>query len=334
MSISAATANGNLAGRIEKEFRCYLPDKQADSDAHPRIIHAACTVERNNAPYVGRYITKQISKIPAGDIHESHVNGCPTVLVIGPRPFLTRAYDVIRENYPSAVLKTSDQPVIELLDGYRRLAQDSRSCLGWRIVLYCEPFDGADDLFREVLADESELADALPGEYHDHHLDIATLTRALTDGTQLVDDQEQRLCAAVGMSIEEILEKLTIAMDQDEVDEAGALEEDVGAPAAEGGIAPDEPSIICTSLVGAKGLSGSYVYVVGCNDGHFPEDPNAITDEEVCCFLVALSRTQKECQLISCNNFSGNWMEPSRLVDWIRPHVDEITIDAAWLAAN
>ena len=42
------------------------------------------------------------------------------------------------------------------------------------------------------------------------------------------------------------------------------------------------PSIICTSLVGAKGLSGGYIYIVGCNNDHFPQVPQAITDEEVC----------------------------------------------------
>jgi len=332
-AIAAATANGNLIGRIEKEFLCYLPDKRADSEAHPRITHARCTVERNNAPYIGRYITKQISEISADDIRESHEHGYPTVLVIGPRPFLTRAYDMIRESYSNAILKTSDQPNVELLDGYRRLAQDDRSRLGWRIIIHCDPFDNANDVLREVLNDDSELVDSLPQDYRERHLEIAALVRSLQDGHQLTDNEEQRLCQAVGASIDAIRETLKIADERDEDDEAGALEDDAGETAQEDA-APDKPSIICTSLVGAKGLSGGYVYIVGCNNGHFPQNPNAITDEEVCCFLVALSRTRKECQLISCNNFSGNWMEPSRLLNWIETHVDETTIDAAWFNAH
>jgi superfamily I DNA/RNA helicase len=129
-AIAAATENGNLAGRIAKHFYCYLAEKQADSDAHPRIIHARCTVERQNAPYVGRYITKQISRIPLEDIRESHVKGYPTVLVIGPNPFLKRAFDVIRESYPQAALKVSQQPAIELLDGYRVSHKTSSRALG------------------------------------------------------------------------------------------------------------------------------------------------------------------------------------------------------------
>jgi hypothetical protein len=333
-AIDAAVANGNLVGRIEKTFRCYLPEKQNDSDAHPRIIHARCTVERNNAPHVGRYITKQISEIPVDDIRESREKGYPTVLVIGPRPFLTRAYDQIRESYPQAVLKTSEQPLAELLDGYRRLAENDRSRLGWRIVVHCDPLDNVDDVLREVLTHESELVDPLPREFCEGHLEIVASVRSLRDGNQLTDDEQRQLCEAVGASIDEIREKLKIADDRDTDDEAGALEENFGEAAAQENVVADEPSIICTSLVGAKGLSGGYVYIVGCNNGHFPQDPHAITDEEVCCFLVALSRTRKECQLISCNNFSGNWMEPSRLLSWIHNQLDEVAIDAAWFNAH
>jgi superfamily I DNA/RNA helicase len=336
-SIAAATANGNLIDRITKQFRCYLPDKQADSAAHPRIIHARCTVERNNAPYVGRYVTKQIAEIPLEDIRDSHEKGYPTVLVIGPNPFLRRAYDVIKQSYPQAVLKVSQQPTIELLDGYRRLAEDDRSRLGWRIVVHCDPFENADDALLEVLSDEGELADAVPRDYRDRHLMIAELVRALLNGEQLVGDQEARLCDAVGKSIDEIREALHVHAEEGEI---GELEEEdegepaIGEAAAVERAGEDAPSIICTSLVGAKGLSGGYVYIVGCNDTHFPRDPNAITDEETCCFLVALSRTRKECHLISCNNFSGMWMQPSRFIGWVQQHVDEVLVSAEWFNAT
>jgi superfamily I DNA/RNA helicase len=326
-AIAAATANGNLTDRIAKQFHCYLPDKQPDSDAHPRIIHARCTVERNNAPYVGRYITKQISQIPPDDIRESHEKGYPTVLVIGPNPFLGRSFELIHETYPQAVLKMSQQPAIELLDGYRRWAHDEGSRLGWRIIIHCDPFEGADAVLTEVLRNEAELADALPEEYCNHHLEVASLVRLLLDGEQLGDDQVARVCAAVAKSIEEVREMLRISED---VEEEGSGEAAIGETAAQEGVAADDPTIICTSLVGAKGLSGGYVYIVGCNDTHFPRNPNAITDEEICCFLVALSRTRKECELISCNRFGNERLNTSRFLSWIHEHVDQLTVNAAW----
>ena len=330
-AIGAATANGNLTDRIAKPFHCYLPDKQLDSDAHPRIIHARCTVERNNAPYVGRYIAQQISQIPPEDICESHEDEYPTVLVIGPNPFLKRAYEVIHERYPQAVLKVSQQPTIAPLDGYRRLAHDERSKLGWRVIIHCDPFEGADALLNDVLRNEAELADALPGEYRDHHLAIASLVRALLDGEQLVADQEARLCAAVEKPIGEVRETLRIAEEDEEGEVGDAV---IGEAAVQEGAVRDEPTITCTSLVGAKGLSGGYVYIVGCNDTHFPRNPNAITDEEVCCFLVALSRTRKECHLISCDRFGNVPLDTSRFVSWIGRHVDQVTVNATWFNAD
>jgi superfamily I DNA/RNA helicase len=334
-AIAAATANGNLLDRIVKQFHCYLPDRQLDSDAHSRIVHARCTVERNNAPYVGRYITRQISQITPEDIRESHDNGYPTVLVIGPNPFLKRAFEMIHESYPQAVLKTSHQPAIEPLDGYRRLAHDERSRLGWRIIIGCDLFDGADALLTEVLPKEAELADALPNEYRNCHLEIAALVRVLLDGEQLGGDQEARICAAVHKTIEEVRETLRLPEDVEEGHKDKEVwTEAIGEVAAQEGVTEDEPTIICTSLVGAKGLSGGYVYIVGCNDTHLPRDPSAITDEEVCCFLVALSRTRKECQLVSCDRFGNAPLNTSRFLSWIHEHVDQVTVNAGWFNAN
>jgi superfamily I DNA/RNA helicase len=66
-----------------------------------------------------------------------------------------------------------------------------------------------------------------------------------------------------------------------------------------GGDETDGPSVVCTTLVGAKGLSAEHVFIVGMNNGVFPKDPAAVTDDEVCKLIVGLSRTRKVCHLIS-----------------------------------
>jgi hypothetical protein len=64
------------------------------------------------------------------------------------------------------------------------------------------------------------------------------------------------------------------------------------------------------------------VFIVGFNNGFFPRDPNAITEDEVCRLLVALSRTRVECHVVSCRHFGE-----SAFAEWIRPHLDPVTID-------
>lgn len=135
--IEAAVENGSLNGRIAKPFTCYLPEKQSDSDANPALIHVDCSTA--NTPDAGKYIAQQIARIPAADIAISREKGYPTALVVGPNPFLARAYAVVREHYPDARMKPRDTFAIELLDGYQRIAVDERSRLGWRIVAHCAP---------------------------------------------------------------------------------------------------------------------------------------------------------------------------------------------------
>lgn len=324
-TLERAVANGNLDDRLDKPFECYLPDKQVDSAAHPKIIHARCTVERNNAKYVGRYITKQIEMIGAEDVAASKAGGYPTVLVIGPNPFLERAYGVISERFPQAHLKMAAKSLIGPLDAYRRLARDEDSRLAWRILIHIEPFDRSDDVLKRVLENQSELVPELPDEYRERHLEIATLVQRLLNQEGLDETAEASLSEAVGLSMLEIATALSL-----EEPEAG--EEGAEVEPAEG--ENDDPSIVCTSLVGAKGLSASYVFVVGFNNGHFPRDRAAITDEEVCCFLVALSRTRQECHLVSCQRFGNIPLQPSEFARWIAPQVEERAINAAYLNAE
>lgn len=317
----AAVENGNLACRIEKRFRCYLPDKQAESEAHPAIIHAKCSVERANAPYIGRYIAEQIGRIPLDDIRESHEKEYPTVLVIGPNPFLRRAHEVIVQQFPQATMKIAAQVTVELLDAYRRLAQNPASRLGWRIVIHCDPFGNADEAVRDAIAAGNELVSALPDDYRERHLLVAELVRRLLDDEELPADDQRRLCEAVGTSLDEIKEALAIADDDDDLPNGD-----------EGGNNEDAPTIVCTSLVGAKGLSAGYVFIVGVNNGHLPRDANDITDEEICCFLVGLSRTRKKCHIVSCGRLGNEPLRVSAFAEWIDDELDDVIVNAAYFS--
>jgi len=60
-----------------------------------------------------------------------------------------------------------------------------------------------------------------------------------------------------------------------------------------------EPSILLTSFVGCKGLSAGHVFIVGANNGSLPKSASAITDIEISQFIVALTRTRKQCHIVS-----------------------------------
>jgi ATP-dependent DNA helicase UvrD/PcrA len=117
--VAEAQERGHLDDRIDRDYLCYLPEKLEDSETHPAIIHAECSVQTKKAPYMGMYVTEQIGRISDEDIAESHEGRYPTALVIGRRHFVEPVYEVIRESYPKAILRTSDRLEIDAVDGYR-----------------------------------------------------------------------------------------------------------------------------------------------------------------------------------------------------------------------
>jgi superfamily I DNA/RNA helicase len=314
--IARAVAIGNLQDRISKPFRCYLPEKQEDSENNPRLILVDCSTA--NTPYAGQYIAQQIARIPADDIAVSREKGYPTALIVGPNPFLRRAYDVVRERYPQARMKSRETVGIELLDGYQRIAADERSRLGWRIVLHCIPPAGWRNALREALEGDLDLVACLPEGYVETHVELARLVGQLISDGFLPPADEERLCASVEYGIEEIRARLALEPDEPETEA-----EEPEADAAEGGV----PDILFTSLVGAKGLSAEHVFIVGLNNGHLPSHVASIGDDEICAFLVGLSRTRKRCHLIWFRFAFSGGLWRSVFVDWVAQHGEVVTVN-------
>jgi superfamily I DNA/RNA helicase len=318
--VAEAQDRGNLADRIDREYLCYLPEKLKDSEAHPEIIWAECSVEKKNAPYMGMYVAEQIASIPEADIAESHKEKYPTVLVIGRRHLLKGVYDVIKESFANAVLRESVPLEIDVLDGYRRLATDPASRLGWRILIHARPPKQVKSVLEDALTKDKEPADLLDEDYKAHHLGVAERIRAMLDDGGLTSKQAKHLEAELGRPFEAI----EAALGRDEEGEE-QLE-----PEPEEGI----PSIVCTSLLGAKGLSAGYVFIVGFNDGIFPEDSNAVADDEVCKLIVGLSRTRKQCHVVSFGFWGTGFQAPSSFLDWLDVPIEKRDIRKEYWSAK
>jgi superfamily I DNA/RNA helicase len=317
--IARATANGNLIGRLAKPFVCYLPDKAADSEAHLNIIHARCTVDSSTSPYIARYVAEQIAQIPAEDIASSREGRYPTVLVVGSGEFMKPVYEYLRERFPNVQLGGGLGVELTFLEAYRLLARDPRSRLGWRIALELEPPADLDDLVTRVLDGQLEFADNLPDEFSDRHLPHAESIAHLVAGEDIPAEDQAALEAAVGLDIEQIRDELALDHEED-IEDAGGD--------------PDAATIVCSTMVSAKGLSAEHVFIVGFNNEHFPRHPETITDYEVCCLLVALSRTRKQCHLVSCGRWKGLRVQVSAFLGWLGVSIEETTRDAAYWQAN
>jgi hypothetical protein len=304
-----AQRGGNLADRIKRPYLCYLPDKAEDSDRHPALIHAACSVENNRVPYARKYIAEQIAEIPEEDIRESREGPHPTALVIGPLHYVRPICEYLAERFANVRLLQSAKGGITALDGYRRLARDFDSRLGWRILLYVKPCDGASDRIERALQEKADLVALLPDEYRERHRRPAALVERLLDGEDLTADEIAELETATDMTIDQI--HVALGTDPEEEGDEGAEGYDEEPEEDEG------PTIVCTSQVGAKGLSAEHVFIVGMVNGDIPRDPNNVTDDEVCQLIVSLSRTRKACHLVSAGNWLGAWKKESAFFKWL-----------------
>jgi len=322
--INQASSQGLLRERLPKPYHYYPPSKAEDSEHHPKIIYANCTVERGNAPYIGRYVTKRIAEIPEEEIQESREGGYPTALVIGPMQFVRRVYPVLIEQFPNTVLKESSPLEISILDGYKYLYRNPNSRLGWRIVLYIDPFEGIPELIKTIQDTSNELEEMIAPQYKQRHLEIVGLIGRIIIGEALNEEEKALLVTAIGRPFESIEQALIQSNEENdqEVPEPPPERTDL------------EPSVICTSLLGSKGLSAGRVFIVGFNNGHFPRNHTAITDDEVCSLLVGLSRTRKQCYLVSCGRFGAEELQPSIFLNWIRSRLATEQVDRNWFLKN
>jgi len=59
------------------------------------------------------------------------------------------------------------------------------------------------------------------------------------------------------------------------------------------------------------------VFIVGVHENELPKNAVDIKDLEICKFLVSLTRTRKQCHLLTAFRFSGAAKRPSIFIRWV-----------------
>jgi superfamily I DNA/RNA helicase len=313
--IASARATGLLQGRLDKRFECFLPDKRADGERYPRIRKVKVSVEKKGMNYAGRYIAQQILSIPDEDIEESHAANYPTALILGPSHLVESIVNTLADQGIHATSPPADRRDIDILDAYKILIEEAWSRLAWRIVMACDAVSDQDEILERALGGGADLRDLLDPEYVRRHLQRADLIAKVINGATLEPDEELSLKRDLHRSVEEVQKALGLLVEpKPEIDETKA-------------------SVFVTNLLGAKGLSGGHVFVVGLNSTILPRNPLQPTDGEVCLMIVALTRTRKRCHLIHYGWYADGPLYPSNFLKWIQPQrYEAIYVDKDYIA--
>ena len=320
--VCIAIENGRLKGRVNKLFKYFPPDKETDSKRHPNIVNVRCTIERKNCHYMGKFIVKEISEIPKSYIWESKKLREPTVLIIGPGQFLRGIEKELKENLVYfQERKSINDETINILDGYRLLAKNPNSRLGWRIILHCDPCDNANKIIRLALSDGKDIDPFIPSKkYRSEHLELANLVRKIINNESLNIFEQTLIEESLDILLEEIKNNLPIAEEYDL-----QPQEDLHKKG------DDSPDILCASFEGSKGLAAQYVFIVGVNENHFPQKIPS-SNRDICRLIVALTRTRKKCYMIYCNRFGREKLNPSIFSEWLKGQLSkEIYVDKNYI---
>ena len=169
---------GYFEDRVEKDYECYLPDKEHDSIKHPKIELVECSTIKT----VAKYVRKMVLDIDKSDIEDSHKEGgeYPTALVIGPVHYLRIVYEELQKEFDYISFTPSQEFTYSIGDGYKLLLVDESSNLGWRILM---EYSIDENALANVIAKSENgipIMDLLPNVVISTHKNILELIRKIS----------------------------------------------------------------------------------------------------------------------------------------------------------
>ena len=277
--LSKAQKKGFLNGRVNKRYECFIELKSVDNIRFPKIITAQFKIGKT----IAKYIDGVIQNIDASDIEESwnEESEYPTVLIIGPKQYLTLVQNELIKKYPQLVYKANEEIVPTLIDGYNLLLKDAASNLGWRILLNFYFKTGDIKFIIEESDKGKSMEEIIKKEFQQNQKRVLEIIELIKKEEGFNDEIKKELEKIVGNFYEEIVKYYSKRIEEEII------------------INKTKPSILLKSFVGCKGLSAGHVIIVGANDGAIPKNIKNISDVEIAQFMVALTRTRKQCHVVS-----------------------------------
>ncbi len=306
--IAGAIQDGYLSSRIDKPFRYFDDEKKdMDSDKNPQLIYSQL-----NEGQIPCFIQNHIGKI-AKEVRDKF-----TVLIISPtnikcRTIVGALKNMGLESVHFVEKKGTVEPM--LLDGLKLLLKEKNCNLGWRIVaknlLKAKDFE---TLLKQTNKDGAKrVFDLIGTDLKREVKQMLQTLRAVRDGQNTEDDKFAYLLEKVDIDV--------YGMAKDYLkDEIKSFK----PPSRNTILANPEVRkipITTTTIQSSKGLSSDYVFITHFDDRYFIKDRNKskVSDQDICNFLVALTRARKRVFLISSNTNKKpiflKWIDRKRILD-------------------
>ncbi len=303
--ITNAIKNGHLKGRLKKPFH-YFEDRKKDreSERNPKVIYGQLFAKQ-----VPWFIEKQLAEIA------KEVRGSFTVLIISPTKVQSR--DIVNalkekglERIEAIETRGGNEPI--LLDGLKLLLADRDCNLGWRIAakFFLKQGDFESLVKQSDSNGANPVSEIIDGNVKKEILRVLKILKALTDDKAIDDDK-----------LDKVFEMVKIAPRQIAT---GILRDEIKSSAQRTG----NPSIRkipvkATTIQSSKGLAAEYVFITNFDDLYFikSKDKKIISDQDICNFLVALTRARRKVFLISTDGKKEptflQWIDKGRIEEFV-----------------
>lgn len=299
--IAKATEKGSLRGRIDKQF-WYFENEEKDkvSELYPKIAYAQ--VHARQIPW---FIEQLLNEI-AGEQQDQFSS-----LVIAPTKRQCHSIATALRKKGLGTIKSVDlgeDKETEFLEGLKLLIRDSSDNLGWRIAAKHFLSSGK---FSKLLSQTTEPNAKRISEIIDKGTkkkveEILKTVKALIRGATVNDEDLNNALKELGMdghdiSLNKLYNRITFSTQR------------LGNPGLR------KVPINVTTIQGSKGLSSDFVFITYFDDRYFikDNDKSKFSDQDICNFIVSLTRAKKKVFLISSSMGSKptflDWIDASRV---------------------
>ncbi|MBX3009738.1 MAG: ATP-dependent helicase [Melioribacteraceae bacterium] len=277
--INEAKKHGLLNGRIEKEYKYFNDEKKNKiCELHPKISYAQ--VFDKQIPW---FIEKSIKELVKQERKSF------SALIISPYKKQSHniADSLIAKGFQNIDFVIKDDDDINILDGFKLLIENKNDNLGWRIVTkFILPEEDFISLIKGTDAQpDKPIKEFLTKEYRDKINCIYKVLKYIKEDKPINKDDFDKATSTLDISSYSVIkEYLYKQIDNNNIR--------TGDPALR------KIPIKSTTIQSSKGLAADIVFITHFDDRYFIKDTN-VTDQDICNFLVAITRTRNKLFLIS-----------------------------------
>lgn len=277
--ISKAEQLGFLKNRIRKEFRYFHSEEKDEvSNNNPKILMKRPVYENQLAYQIDKEI-KLISK--------SNKNFSVLIICTLSRQIKELKKRLYKRGFKNIQIPRRDKRTIDKRDGFKLLLKDDKCNLGWRIlsgfILDEESFN---ETVKKSFSESVEFGKLIEEDRKNEVISILKILKNIQKGNKLNEEDYKKVFREFGY------DPFDIAVEK--------IKEEIAEDIAPHLYYKNTP-IKITTLLGAKGLTHDYVFLVNFDD-RFIIKRNQLKDENICQFIVAITRTKKRLYIYSGEN--------------------------------